>query len=300
MRRPFPHVDTGSATTLAVPGRRPVMIRSPSHPKAKPGDEAARHPFETGAAGPDATHRTGTRADEDDGMTIRSTTGAAGRRWRSAALLGALTGLALTGLAQAASPRDPSGVWLTEDGKARIRLEKCGAQSNNICGYAVWLKTPLNDEGKPRIDFRNPDVKKQSRPSLGHQLILGLKPNTEGKYEGKIYNAENGKYYDVTLWSDQPGELTLRGCMLAILCGSQTWEQKADVAPGQLTGPTNGANGPRADAEWTPKPATAAAGAAVTTGSAGPAKPGATKPAAPKTAGAKPAAPASTETPPED
>ncbi|WP_238232070.1 DUF2147 domain-containing protein [Methylobacterium thuringiense] len=210
-------------------------------------------------------------------------------------ITGALAGLALVALpslAQAA-PRDPSGIWLTEDGKARIRVEKCGAQNTNICGYAVWLKTPLNDEGKPRVDFRNPDPKKQARASLGHQMIMGLKPNSEGKYEGKIYNAENGKFYDVTIWSEAQGELSVRGCMLGFLCGSQTWEQKGDLAQGQLTGPTNGANGPRADAEWAPKgnPAVAnAAGSPATTGTTKQA--GAPKAPAAKAAPSRTAAPA--------
>ncbi len=216
-------------------------------------------------------------------MTYRSITDVAGR------LLAPLAGLvlaALPGLAQAVTPNDPSGTWLTEDGRARIRVEKCGPQLNNLCGYAVWLKVPLNDKGQPRIDFKNPDPKKQSRASLGHQLIMGLKPNADGHYAGKIYNAEEGKFYDVTVWSDQPTELSVRGCMLAILCGSQTWNRVNDVVPGQLTGPTNGPNGPRADAEWAPKPAAANPGAPGAAPNA--AKPGA-KPAAKPAAGTVPA-----------
>jgi hypothetical protein len=30
------------------------------------------------------------------------------------------------GRAEAASPTDPSGTWLVEDGRARIRIERCG------------------------------------------------------------------------------------------------------------------------------------------------------------------------------
>ena len=152
------------------------------------------------------------------------------------AALGALLATA----ASAAPHRDPSGTWLTQDGKARIRVEKCGPQEKNLCGYAVWLKTPLNDEGKPRVDFRNPDPKKRARASLGHQLILGLKLNEDARYEGKIYNAEDGKFYDVTIWSEEPEELTVKGCLIAFLCQSQTWKKVSDTVPGQLAGPTNG------------------------------------------------------------
>ncbi|HJE23899.1 MAG TPA: DUF2147 domain-containing protein [Methylorubrum populi] len=200
--------------------------------------------------------------------------------------LAALAALGTLSTAAAAAPRDPTGTWLTQDGKARIRVEKCGPQEKNLCGYAVWLKTPLNDEGKPRVDFRNPDPKKRARASLGHQLILGLKLNEDAHYEGKIYNAEDGKFYDVTIWSDGPEELTVKGCLIAFLCQSQTWTRVNDTVPGQLTGPTNGANGPHADAEWAPKPA---AGAAMT---GGPAATGTTKPAAKPATPKAPAAPA--------
>ena len=217
-------------------------------------------------------------------MTKRSTIG---RALRSA---GPLAALALTMLPGSvlATPADPSGTWLTEDGRARIRVERCGPQEKNVCGYVVWLKVPLSDKGQPRLDFKNPDPKKQTRPSLGHQLIMGLKPNADSRFEGKIYNSEEGKSYDVTIWSEQPTELSIRGCMLAILCGSQTWTRVSDVAPGQLTGPTNGPGGPRADAEWAPKPSPAAAATPGTT--TGTAKPSAASKAAPKP-GAAPAAP---------
>ena len=193
--------------------------------------------------------------------------------------------LAVPSLAAAAA-RDPSGTYLTQDGKARIRVEKCGAGGSHVCGYVVWLKVPLNDEGKPRVDFRNPDARKQARPSLGHQMLMGLKQNDEGHYEGKVYNAEDGKYYGVTVWSEQAGQLTVKGCLVAFLCMSQTWTQKTDIAAGQLTGPTNGASGPRADAEWAPKgTATASAASPATTGATSP-KPKAAAPKAPAAAAA--------------
>lgn len=177
-------------------------------------------------------------------------------RLLTASLLGAL---GLAGLAQAAAPNDAAGTWLTEDGRARVRTERCGPQSTNLCGYVVWGSKPLDDRGQPRVDGANPDPQKRTRLQLGHQLILGLKPNAEGHYEGKIYNADNGKSYDVQIWVDDPAALHVKGCMLAIFCGSQTWKRVTDVAPGQLTGPTNGANGPRADAEWAPRVAKASA-----------------------------------------
>jgi uncharacterized protein (DUF2147 family) len=142
---------------------------------------------------------------------------------------------------------DPTGIWLVKDGTTRIRIEKCGPNNSNICGYAVWLKEPRDESGKPRTDSKNPDPKKAGRLLLGHQMILGLKPNSAGKYEGKVYNSENGKFADVTVWAEEPTALSIHGCMLMVLCGSQTWKRVTDIMPGQLAGPVNGPNGPRSD-----------------------------------------------------
>lgn len=152
-----------------------------------------------------------------------------------------------------AAAAEPTGTWLTEDGRARVRTELCGPQNANLCGYVVWGQKPLDDTGNPRTDKANPDPQKQARLVLGHQLILGLKPNAERHYEGKIYNADNGKSYDVTVWSDGPDDLTVKGCMLVLFCGSQSWKRVSDLAPGQLQGATDAPGGPRADREWAAK-----------------------------------------------
>ena len=163
--------------------------------------------------------------------------------------IGGLLAIGLAGGASdalAATPRDPSGTWLTQDGRARVRVEKCGAGRQNVCGYIVWLK-PGSVKGT--TDAKNPDPAKASRPVLGHQLILGLRPNQDGEYEGKIYNSEDGKSYDVTVWQDG-ADLKVKGCLIAFLCSTQTWTRTTDVAAGQLAGPTGAAGGPVPDAEW--------------------------------------------------
>jgi len=156
----------------------------------------------------------------------------------------------------AARAAEPFGTWLTEDGRARVRTERCGSDGTRLCGYVVWGSKPLDENGKPKTDRHNPDPSKQGRLQLGHQMLLGLKPNGEGHYEGKVYNADNGKSYDVSVWSDEPATLTVKGCML-VFCASQAWKRVTDIAPDQLRGATNAAGGPRSDPEWTAKAAAA-------------------------------------------
>jgi uncharacterized protein (DUF2147 family) len=175
----------------------------------------------------------------------------------------ALVGLAVSAgtLCDTAQAAEPFGTWQTEDGRARIRTERCGSDHARLCGFVVWGNDLLDENGKPKVDRYNPDPSKQGRLLLGHQLLSGLKRNAEGRFEGKIYNADNGKSYDVTMWSDQPSELTVKGCMLAVFCGSQTWSRVVDVTPGQLQGATDAPGGPRSNLESVAKSAAGGASA---------------------------------------
>ncbi len=124
--------------------------------------------------------------------------------------------------AQAETPKDPSGTWLTGDGRAKIQIDKCGTNQTLVCGKVVWLKVPTTESGTPRTDVKNPDPKKRARPVIGLQLIEGLRPD-DGKFSGSIYNVEEGKTYDVSMERETEAELSVSGCLLKVLCGSQTW-----------------------------------------------------------------------------
>jgi uncharacterized protein (DUF2147 family) len=167
-----------------------------------------------------------------------------------------LTGLSLAlsllaaGSALAAPTRDPSGTWLTEDERARIRVEKCGPSQDRVCAYVVWMKAAEGEDPAAKRDSKNPDPKKRNRPVLGHQLMMGLAANEDGRYVGKIYNNEDGKSYDVTVWSEQPGTLNVKGCLIAFLCSTQIWTRTNSVLPGQLAGATGTPTGPTPEPEW--------------------------------------------------
>ena len=169
------------------------------------------------------------------------------------ARLGTIALVGLSAVVQARSEAAPvpfpTGTWQTEDGRARVRTERCGTYADHLCGTIVWLQAPLGEDGKPRVDQLNPDMDKRARPVLGHQMLLGLRPNPESHYEGKVYSADNGKSYDISVWNSDPSSLSIKGCML-VFCGTQTWKRVTDILPGQLQGGTNLANGPRTDPEW--------------------------------------------------
>ncbi len=158
--------------------------------------------------------------------------------------------------ANAAPSDDPSGTWLTEDGRARVRIERCGAKLEQICGYVVWMKEALDAKGQALKDLQNPDSTRRSRPLLGHQLIMGLTLAADERFQGQIYNAENGKSYAISLWREAAGGLKIKGCMMSVFCATQTWTQTTNALPGQLVGMTGDTSGPMPDKEWAqPAPA---------------------------------------------
>ena len=140
------------------------------------------------------------------------------RTGRSLALL---TVLALTGSGSAFAA-EPNGTWLTQTGGSRIRMADCGGA---LCGTIVWLKEPNDpDTGKPKLDKHNSDASKRTRPLIGVQIVLGMKPAGAGKWTGQVYNAEDGKTYSGNLTFTGGDSLQLQGCALGgLVCKSQTW-----------------------------------------------------------------------------
>jgi uncharacterized protein (DUF2147 family) len=131
----------------------------------------------------------------------------------------------LAGVLAAAAPAlaaDPIGTWVTGNGKARVRIARCGTA---LCGTLVWLAEP-NDPatGKPRTDRFNPDPSKRDRPAIGTTIVRGLKPAARaGRWTGTLYNAEDGKLYSGSLTMQGPNAMRLEGCALVVFCKSQTW-----------------------------------------------------------------------------
>ena len=135
----------------------------------------------------------------------------------------AIAAVMLGGLLSTSLAADPSGTWLTEDGAATVRIASCGAE---LCGTIVALKEP-NDPatGRPKTDKHNPDPAMRNRPVIGIQIVFGMKPSgTPDKWNGQVYNAEDGKTYSGSITMQGPRSLRLDGCVLGgLICKGQTW-----------------------------------------------------------------------------
>ncbi len=58
-----------------------------------------------------------------------------------------------------------------------------------------------------------------------------MKPAAGGKWEGQIYNAQNGKMYQANVSLKSDNELKVQGCVLGgLFCGGETWTRVTGIS----------------------------------------------------------------------
>lgn len=134
-------------------------------------------------------------------------------------------GLAMLLVAPAARAQgagEPTGIWMTQAGDARVRVSKCGG---GLCGVIVGLRDPIDPAtGKPQVDNKNPNPALANRPMIGLPLFQGMQPSGPGKWSGRIYNADDGSTYASSVSMAGPDTLHVEGCVGA-LCGGENWSR---------------------------------------------------------------------------
>ena len=139
------------------------------------------------------------------------------KRVARAALLGGASALLSLAAAQAA---EPWGEWLVADKMAHIRIADCmGA----LWGVVSW-------ETDPGVDSKNPDPAKRKRPTTGMPILLGMKQAGPERWDGSIYNSQNGKFYSGGVSMVGADVLRIRGCILGFLCGGENWSRVKTVS----------------------------------------------------------------------
>ena len=114
---------------------------------------------------------------------------------------------------------DPTGTWLSQDGDVKMKVSHCGGA---ICSNIAWLKHPIGDDGKPKVDKHNPDAGKRGRPIMGTPIMLSMKPDGTDSWSGQVYNAEDGKTYSGSFTLAGGNKADLKGCF-AIICKTKSW-----------------------------------------------------------------------------
>ena len=100
------------------------------------------------------------------------------------------------------------GTWLTGSKKAHVEIFE---DKDQYFGKIVWLRNPLNDEGRPKIDKKNPEESLQKRPLLGMLNLTNFDFENGAYAGGKIYDPETGKTYSCHMRLKDPDNLDVRG-----------------------------------------------------------------------------------------
>lgn len=130
-------------------------------------------------------------------------------------------------MVNSASAAEPTGDWAVEGGFAHIRIDSCG---DRLWGIVAW-------EQKPNVDKNNPDESKRTRPTLGIPIVLGMKQEDPNRWDGEIYNSENGRVYTAHISLASDDVLHVEGCVLGFLCGGQNWTRVAAPQPAPAARP---------------------------------------------------------------
>ena len=117
-------------------------------------------------------------------------------------------------IAQTQKADDLIGTYMTDKNEGMVEITK---RDNKFFGKLLWTKT----EGK--LDTNNPDVKQQSQPLRGKEILKSFDFNgSDLWHNGTIYDPKNGKTYSCKITRDEKGNLSVRGFIGLSLIGRTT------------------------------------------------------------------------------
>ena len=141
----------------------------------------------------------------------------------------------LTASLQARNPDDLLGVWLNEEGTAKIEIYK---DNGKFFGKIVWLRDPVYTShdvaanagnpkvklGAARVDWKNPNTERQNDPILGLIVLRGFVYDAEDDewIDGMIYDPKKGSDYKCFIKMPEANKLKLRGYVGFSLIGRTT------------------------------------------------------------------------------
>ena len=115
----------------------------------------------------------------------------------------------------AARADTPAGLW--DAGESHIEVYQCGEL---LCGRIVELDEPLDADGNPKVDSKNPDPTLKGRPLLGIDLVANFSRKNDKRWVGgTIYDPRDGKTYKCKMNLKKNGTLEVRGYVGVSLFG---------------------------------------------------------------------------------
>lgn len=133
------------------------------------------------------------------------------------ACFAAILALGAMSASASASENLPYGKWAMANGKVTVKVRDCGG--GTLCGSIVALKEPISKvDGKPKVDRENPKASLRKRPLIGLPVLIGMKPDGEGRWQGAIYNPDDGNTYSASIVLASQNKMKVKGCVAGILC----------------------------------------------------------------------------------
>lgn len=117
------------------------------------------------------------------------------------------------------------GHWFNEEKDAKVEIYK---ESGKYYGKVVWLKTPNNEQGTPKLDKENPDDALKSRPVMGLLLLTDFVYDDNEWEDGEIYDPKSGKTYSCFMEFDSEEVLKIKGYIGVKWVGKTTYWTKSE------------------------------------------------------------------------
>ena len=127
---------------------------------------------------------------------------------RIALALGLATLLAAPAAATAGSPIE--GRW--KRGNLQIDIKPCGEM---LCGTIV--KASAKQQAKAQ--------RGSGTELIGARLIENIRPVGDGRYKARVFLADRNMHATGTIRQLNRNQLAVRGCVMAVLCKSATWDR---------------------------------------------------------------------------
>ena len=118
---------------------------------------------------------------------------------KTSLLIASALALGAAGMVQAA---DIKGDWARSDGRAKVKIAKCGA---DICATNTWIKPGTPSE------------------KAGDVLVMKVEKVADNQYSGSAFDPQRDMSYKITL-DVGDSKMTSKGCVLGgLLCKGVGW-----------------------------------------------------------------------------
>lgn len=105
--------------------------------------------------------------------------------------------------ASSAGAAELNGIWLRDDGNARVKIAPCG---DKVCATNLWIGDTSKGE------------------AVGDKLVMTLSRQPDGTFAGTAYDAKRDWNFSMTIQATERS-LTTHGCLLGrLLCRDVNWK----------------------------------------------------------------------------